>query len=177
MGVNIIKRSDGKEIFNISFATVTPQTLKSGITAHGADGEPIVGTATPGGPPAEIVAGDQPVLYSGVMGTATSTSSFLTTGAQVRIYVAGTYRFRWLMAYGAKAITFYSRLYVNGVAVGTQQSVTGENVQECTLDYTCKAGDVVTVRVKGGTGITAIGTKYGAAGCLSASILWDIDMT
>lgn len=174
MGVNLVQTADGTSILDVRAARVTPEALKEGITAHNWLNDPIVGTAVPKEPPAEIVAGNQPVLLSATMATASNSSTLTRTNVYLGIYKAGTYRFRWVMAFTHRMATISSRLYVNGTAVGTTHEITGEADEVYTLDYTCKAGDVVEVYLKGGN---VAGVMYGAAGNLSASILWDIDMT
>lgn len=48
MAVNKVE-INGKTIIDLTKDTVSPQTLLSGVTAHNAAGEPIVGAATAGG--------------------------------------------------------------------------------------------------------------------------------
>ncbi len=44
-----VQLSDGTVLLDLTGDTVTPETLLSGVTAHNAAGEPIVGAATAGG--------------------------------------------------------------------------------------------------------------------------------
>ena len=46
MGVNKVDLSTGEILIDISNDTVTPETLAEGVTAHNAEGNPIVGTMT-----------------------------------------------------------------------------------------------------------------------------------
>ena len=45
MGVNVVTYG-GKTIVDMTNATITPETVLEGYVGYGADGEPIVGTAT-----------------------------------------------------------------------------------------------------------------------------------
>ncbi len=49
MANNKVQLSDGTVLLDLTRDTVTPETLSSGITAHNAAGDPIVGVATAGG--------------------------------------------------------------------------------------------------------------------------------
>lgn len=49
MANNKVQLSDGTVLLDLTGDTVTPDTLLSGVTAHDAAGEPIVGEATSGG--------------------------------------------------------------------------------------------------------------------------------
>lgn len=49
MANNKVQLSDGTVLLDLTGDTVTPDTLLSGVTAHNAAGEPIVGAATAGG--------------------------------------------------------------------------------------------------------------------------------
>lgn len=48
MANNKVQLSDGTVLLDLTGDTVTPETLLSGVTAHNAAGEPIVGEATSG---------------------------------------------------------------------------------------------------------------------------------
>ena len=160
----------GNTLIDLTGDTVAADKLLSGYTAHDAAGNAITGTATAGGGglPAEIVAGDTPVLYATAgMVKATSTSSLTETSLSISISVAGTYRFYWSVY--APDVTCATQLYRNGTAVGTQQS-TNSGVGTYHLDLACAAGDTVVVRLKGGT---YWGATYGAAGGFVACIDWD----
>ncbi len=49
MANNKVQLRDGTVLLDLTGDTVTPETLLSGVTAHNAAGEPIVGAATAGG--------------------------------------------------------------------------------------------------------------------------------
>lgn len=49
MANNKVQLSDGTVLLDLTGDTVTPENLLSGVTAHNAAGEPIVGAATAGG--------------------------------------------------------------------------------------------------------------------------------
>ena len=46
MANNKVQLSDGTVLLDLTGDTVTPETLLSGVTAHNAAGEPIVGAIT-----------------------------------------------------------------------------------------------------------------------------------
>lgn len=141
-----------------STATMTP----SGMVAL------INGIETGGGAPSTITAGDTPVMIVANIYNATSTSS-QNTGLVITVPLAGTYRFKWVMAGGGgSGYSVKSQLYQNGVAVGSQQTTTSSIV--CSLDLECAAGDAITVYV---TGYDYWGVMYGTIGNLVACINWN----
>lgn len=125
-----------------------------------------------GGLPAQIVAGDTPVLMSSTYSVMCTKSSMTATGMSITVPVAGTYRFRW---YAAKLTdsglsgTYATRLYKNGTAQGSSQSLSGDNgYSSCSIDLACAAGDNVEVYGQ------CRGTNYPiAVGNLVACIDWD----
>lgn len=176
MGISKIQRGDGTAIFDISGDTVTAETLAQGATAHGADGEPITGTATSGvSPPSAIKAGDQIVMLSPTIKLSVSGASgfYEATGAKLTIPRTGTYRFQWVFTWGYSFTTFQTRLYKNGTAAGTSKSHTGDGDAQFSEDMACAAGDTIEVWLKGAS---KWGTLYGAAGNLAACINWDIGL-
>lgn len=46
MGVNIVRLANGETVVDMTGATITPETVLEGYIGYGANGEPIVGTAT-----------------------------------------------------------------------------------------------------------------------------------
>lgn len=48
MAVNVVRLANGETVIDLSGDTVYAGAMLEGITAHGADGEPIIGTAKPG---------------------------------------------------------------------------------------------------------------------------------
>lgn len=46
MGVNVVKLANGETIVDMTGATITPETVMEGYMGYGANGEPVVGTAT-----------------------------------------------------------------------------------------------------------------------------------
>ena len=141
-----------------STATMTP----SGMAAL------INSIETGGGAPSTITAGDTPVMVVANVYNTTSTSS-TNTGLSITVPLAGTYRFKWVMAGGGgSGYSVKSQLYQNGVAVGSQQMTTSSIV--CSLDLECAAGDAITVYV---TGYSYWGTIYGTIGNLVACINWN----
>ena len=170
----------GVAIFGVegAYSGEAPNLQEKSITENGTytpdggyDGFSSVTVNVPtggGGLPAEIVAGDTPVLYATTgMVKATSTSSLAETSLSISISVAGTYRFYWSVY--SPDVTCTTQLYRNGTAVGTQQS-TNSGVGTYHLDLACAAGDTVVVRLKGGSYWS---TTYGAAGGFVACIDWD----
>ena len=161
----------GNTLIDLTGDTVAADKLLSGYTAHDAAGNAITGTATAGGGglPAEIVAGDTPVMMDGRVVTATS-SSWAETAMTITIPKAGTYRFKWIMGDSYSGYTRATRLYKNGVAAGTEHSYNAHGDVYCTDDIECAAGDVMTMYIKG---YRNFGSYYGTAGNLVACIDWD----
>ena len=161
----------GNTLIDLTGDTVAADKLLSGYTAHDAAGNAITGTATAGGGglPAEIVAGDTPVLMDGRVVTAIS-SSYNATAMTITIPKAGTYRFKWSMGGAYSGYTRATRLHKNGVAAGTEHSDSTQSDIYCTDDIECAAGDVMTMYVKG---YNYWGKYYGTAGNLVACIEWD----
>lgn len=140
-----------------STATMTP----SGMAA-------LINSIETGGAPSTITAGDTPVMIAANIYNSTGTSS-QNTGLVITVPLAGTYRFKWVMAGGGgSGYAVKSQLYQNGVAVGSQKTTTGATV--CSLDLECAAGDTITVYV---TGYSYWGTMYGTIGNLVACINWN----
>ena len=61
------------------------------------------------------------------------------------------------MKRGAQAGTIYSKVYINGIAVGAEKSTTGATyVLTYTEDITVNYGDLVQIYGKGGTGVPPV---------------------
>ncbi len=125
-----------------------------------------------GGVPSTIVAGDTPVLAAGTGGAMASSSSMKASGVKITIPIAGTYRFKWFSAKltdSGLSGTYASRLYKNGTAQGSSQTLSGDNAyKSCSVDLTCAAGDVVEIYAQ------SRGSGYPTAvGNLTACIDWD----
>ena len=159
----------GNTLIDLTGDTVAADKLLSGYTAHDAAGNAITGTASSGGGlPAEIMAVDTPVMIAAGVYNPTGTS-LENTGLSITVPLAGTYRFKWVMAGGGgSGYSVKSQLYQNGVAVGAEQ--TTSNATVCSLDLECAAGDVMTAYIKG---YSYWGTIYGTVGNLTACIDWD----
>lgn len=168
MGVNKVQKPDGTVMADLTGDSVTAATLAQGATAHGADGEPITGSASfGGGIPNPVTAGDTPVLFNPAMATATSSSALTATSVNLTVPRAGTWRFTYVTS-DCYQTAITSRLYKNGTAAGTQHASQYNAVW--TDDITCAAGDTITIWLKGGT---QVGSKVGSAGRLAACINWD----
>lgn len=128
------------------------------------------------GLPDTIVAGDTPVLMSSTYSVLCTSSSLSATGMTITVPKAGTYRFRWYMAKltdSGLSGTYATRLYKNGTAQGTLQSVTGDfGYKSCSLDIECAAGDEIEIYGQ------CRGSNYPlAVGNFVACIEWDVDWT
>ena len=155
-------------LVDISGDTVARATLAQGATAHGADGEPITGTASfGGGIPDTVSAGDTPVLFNPAIAKATSSSALIATSVSLTVPRAGTWRFTYVTS-DCYQTAITSRLYKNGVAAGAQHASQYNAVW--TDDIACAAGDTIIIWVKGGT---QMGSMVGSAGRLAACIDWD----
>lgn len=124
--------------------------------------------------PDTIVAGDTPVIMSSTYSVMCTSSSLKATGMTITVPKDGTYRFRWYMAKltdSGLSGTYASRLYKNGVAQGSSQSVSGDwGYKSCYVDVACAAGDKVEIYGQ------CRNVNYPlAVGNLVACIDWDID--
>ena len=161
----------GNTLIDLTGDTVAADKLLSGYTTHDAAGNAITGTATAGGGglPAEIVAGDTPVICNAgaYQGTGTSLTD---TGLSITISIAGTYRIKWIMAGGGGSSNYSikSQIYKNGTAQGS--TITTTSTQACNIDLACAAGDVITLYF---AGYSYWGTISGGCGGLCACIDWD----
>lgn len=168
MGVSKVDAAGGHVYIDLTSDTVTAATLGAGITAHGADGEPITGTATfGGGIPSPVTPGDTPVLFNPAIAKATSSSSLTATSVSLTVPRAGTWRFKYCTS-DCYQTAITSRLYKNGVAAGTQHA--SQYNATWTDDIQCAAGDTVTIWIKGGAQLRQ---TVGSAGRLAACIDWD----
>lgn len=135
--------------------------------------------------PIPIVAGEQIIEQSSniISFSEPSSTDWVATSSSITVQKAGTYRFRWV--FGAciwanyRTSSGYTQLYKNGVAIGSTYEYTsseGVGFHVCTEDVVCVAGDVLTVWCKPWSFRIALivsGNAY-MAGCLTASIDWDI---
>lgn len=130
------------------------------------------GSSGGSGLPSTIVAGDTPVLAASTGGAMISGTSMTKSGVSITIPIAGTYRFKWFSAKltdSGLSGTYASRLYKNGTAQGSSQTLSGDNAyKSCSLDLTCAAGDTVEIYAQ------CRGSGYPVAvGNLTACIDWD----
>lgn len=151
--------------------SVTAATLAQGATAHGADGEPITGTASfGGGIPNPVTAGDTPVLFNPAVAKATSSSTYTATGIKLTIPRNGAYRITFIMAEGSGA-TRWAQIFLNGSYYTGFSINSHEPTKVCSIDIlSCTAGDEIELWQKGGS---LDGRPAGIVGRLTASILWD----
>ena len=106
--------------------TVVADKLLSPYTAHGADGEPVTGTASGG------VAKNVQV----VQGTTRTTSSTMTAiGAEMTVSKTGTYDVYWtgVRTNTSGSYTFATQLYIDGTAYGSEQATWSNHVQNVHL--------------------------------------------
>ena len=128
-----------------------------------------ISSGSGGGLPNTITAGDTPVLIAENRLAQATSNSLTASKVSITVPRAGTYRFRWIAA--SYYDTIRTRLYKNGVAIGTQQSVNEDDLmKEFSLDVECAAGDVICVYIKG---TEYFGTMTGMVGYLVACINWD----
>ena len=161
----------GNTLIDLTGDTVAADKLLSGYPAHDAAGNAITGTATAGGGglPAEIVAGDTPVLYATAGAYQGTGTRLANTGLSITIPIAGTYRIKWIMAGGGGSnYSIKSQIYKNGTAQGS--TITTTSTQACNIDLACAAGDVITLYF---AGYSYYGTISGGCGGLCACIDWD----
>lgn len=106
--------------------TVVADKLLSPYTAHGADGEPVTGTASGG------VAKNVQV----VQGTTRTTSSTMTAiGAEMTVSKTGTYDVYWtgVRTNTSGSYTFATQLYIDGSAYGSEQATWSNHIQNVHL--------------------------------------------
>lgn len=106
--------------------TVAPSNLVSPNTAHGADGEPIVGTAS-GGTSKNVQV---------VQGTTRTTSSTMTAiGAEMTVSKTGTYDVYWtgVRTSTSGSYTYATQLYIDGTAYGSENATWSDHIQNVHL--------------------------------------------
>lgn len=104
--------------------TVAANNLISPNTAHGADGEPIVGTASGGGTSknAQVVQGT----------TRTNSSTATAIGAELTVSKSGTYDIYWsgFRTNTSASYTWGTQLYIDGTAYGSENTTWTNNQQD-----------------------------------------------
>lgn len=115
----------GQTVIDLTEDTVTAETLAEGVTAHGADGEPIVGTMSGGGGGGEINTGTCTIKI-----TVPSTSNYYSAYERVsggdvtykidRNYASGTI---------SKTVRCDSVMYIQGSTVKGATLSDGELLQ------------------------------------------------
>ena len=113
--------------------------------------------------------GDYPIVVNNGMKRIAATS-LSSTGIDVVIPVAGTYRLKWMCVKSADSGTFTSRLYRKKVggsfaAVGTTINTWTDRMQNNSLDLECEAGDTIRVYLRSSATDT-----YNRGGNLSACV-------
>ena len=106
--------------------TVQADKLLSPYTAHGADGEPVTGTASGG------VAKNVQV----VQGTTRTTSSTMTAiGAEMTVTKTGVYDIYWtgVRTNTSGSYTFATQLYIDGTAYGSENATWSNHIQNVHL--------------------------------------------
>ena len=106
--------------------TVVADKLLSSYTAHGADGEPITGTAS-GGTSKNVQV---------VQGTTRTTSSTMTAiGAEMTVSKTGTYDVYWtgVRTNTSGSYTFATQLYIDGTAYGSENATWSNHIQNVHL--------------------------------------------
>lgn len=159
---------DGNPLIDLTQDTVTEETLLSGITAHNAAGDPIVGMMENSGPPDVITAGETPVAGSFNVKEITTTST-TDSGNRITIKKAGTYKIKVFVAVsGPKTGTLY--IYRSGTQVSNKSlSAYSGSIQEQTI-VNCEADDTITVSAKlSGTMTNAAVYVIGMVACID----WD----
>lgn len=103
--------------------TVAANNLISPNTAHGADGEPIVGTASGGGTSknAQVVQGT----------TRANSSTATAVGAELTVSKSGTYDIYWsgFRSNTSSSYTWGTRLYIDGTAYSSENTTWTDNQQ------------------------------------------------
>lgn len=106
--------------------TVVADKLLSPYTAHGADGEPITGTASGGvSKNVQVVQGT----------TRTNSSSMTAIGAELTVSKTGTYDVYWsgFRSNTSGSYSFATQLYINGTAYGSENSTWSNHIQNVHL--------------------------------------------
>lgn len=158
---------DGVPLIDLTQDTVTEENLLSGITAHNAAGDPIIGMMESNGPPDVITSGETPVAGSFNVKKITSTS-VTDSGNTITIKRAGTYKIKVFAAVtGSKTATLYA--YKSGTQIMNKSlSTYSASVNETSV--TCEEGDDITVSAKlSGTMTNAAVYVLGMVACID----WD----
>lgn len=128
--------------------TVASGNLIAPNTAHGADGEPIVGTASGGGSSMNFQ------CASGINRVAT-TDYTAVSGQTLTVAKTGTYNIYWTGFRSSTGGTNGSQLYIDGTAHGSAQTTFSNHGQAVKLTgISLTQGQVLTVRAR------ARGTNY-----------------
>lgn len=118
--------------------TVAASNLIAPNTAHGADGQPVVGTASAG-------SAMNTQVYSGY--DETNATDYTATSVSITVSKAGTYKCSWTGLRNTTSGTSGSRLYKNGNAVGSAHTSgwIRSYGQYCEETLTLNKDDVLTV--------------------------------
>ena len=106
--------------------TVVADKLLQSYTAHGADGEPITGTASGGvSKNVQVVQGT----------TRTSSSTMTAIGAEMTVSKTGTYDVYWtgVRTNTSGSYTFATQLYIDGTAYGSENATWSNHIQNVHL--------------------------------------------
>ncbi len=159
---------DGSTLIDITPTTATASDVASGKVFFDRSGVQQTGTASGGGAPSTITAGDTPVLMNASVERRAGTS-YGSVGVSITIPKDGTYRLKWCAFRTTTSGTSGSRLYRNGSAVGSAiTSWTGSYYQANSLDLSCSKDDVIDIYVR-----SRSTSYYVSAGFLTACINWD----
>lgn len=139
---------NGVTQMDLTADTVAANNLIAPNTAHGADGEAVVGTAS-GGSPMNVQ------MAQGV-NRISSTSYTAVSGQTITVATTGTYDIYWMGFRSSTGGTNGSCLYINGTAHSSGNQTTfsnhGQSIKLTGVSLT--QGDVLTVRA------AARGTNY-----------------
>ena len=111
---------NGVTQMDLTADTVAANNLIAPNTAHGADGEPVVGTASGGGSSMNVQTAQS---------TTRRNNTALGSIISLTCSKAGTYDVYWTCARSNTSQTWGSQLYINGSAYGTENTTWSNNVQ------------------------------------------------
>jgi len=104
----------------------------------------------------EATAGDYAELFLSEDQTQTGETSYTKT-VEVKVFRPGTYRVKFYLRSDVNGYTAYGRIYVNGVATGTERSVTSDAIGTYySEDITVEAGDLIQIYCKSNADKAAI---------------------
>lgn len=131
MANNKVQLSDGTVLLDLTGDTVTPQTLLSGVTAHNAAGEPIVGAVVDS-------KGNCEIYYGSYVGNSSNTTTTMIFPHKPYVVMACGHNDYSMIAWRGQRLApyFYSQGSETELVSWADRSVTWANGDNSNLNYT-----------------------------------------